>query len=212
MPLQGGTGLGKPLKSTIHPLRTEIPIYLGAEGPKNVALAGRDLRRLAAAVLLAQGGRASTAAASPRASPPAATRARPTRFEVACHDDRSSPATTSSSAPTWSARSSPCTPAAWAPRAPTSTSRCSPGWATRTWPPRSRSSTSPGKRQEAAAAIPLAMVEDVALVGPPDKIRDELTRGGRRASPRSSSAVRQVAADLRRAGARLKELTSVIAE
>src|SRR5829696_940151 len=39
MPLQGGTGLGKPLKSTIHPFRTEIPIYLGAEGPKNVALA-----------------------------------------------------------------------------------------------------------------------------------------------------------------------------
>jgi alkanesulfonate monooxygenase SsuD/methylene tetrahydromethanopterin reductase-like flavin-dependent oxidoreductase (luciferase family) len=31
-----------------------------------------------------------------------------------------------------------------------------------------------GKKQEAAAAIPLAMVEDVALVGPPDKIRAEL--------------------------------------
>ncbi len=40
MPYVGGTGLGKPLKSTIHPFRTEIPIYLGAEGPKNVALAG----------------------------------------------------------------------------------------------------------------------------------------------------------------------------
>ena len=39
MPYPGGTGLGKPLKSTIHPFRTEIPIYLGAEGPKNVALA-----------------------------------------------------------------------------------------------------------------------------------------------------------------------------
>jgi F420-dependent oxidoreductase-like protein len=39
MPFVGGTGLGKPLKSTIHPFRTEIPIYLGAEGPKNVALA-----------------------------------------------------------------------------------------------------------------------------------------------------------------------------
>ena len=31
-----------------------------------------------------------------------------------------------------------------------------------------------GKKAEAAAAIPLAMVEDVALVGPPAKIRDEL--------------------------------------
>src|SRR5207248_8064905 len=27
-----------PLKSSIHPLREEIPIYLGAEGPKNIAL------------------------------------------------------------------------------------------------------------------------------------------------------------------------------
>jgi F420-dependent oxidoreductase-like protein len=36
---KGGTGLGKPLRSILHPYRTEIPIYLGAEGPKNVALA-----------------------------------------------------------------------------------------------------------------------------------------------------------------------------
>lgn len=36
LPYPGGTGLGKPLKITVHPLRSEIPIYLGAEGPKNV--------------------------------------------------------------------------------------------------------------------------------------------------------------------------------
>ena len=35
----GSLGFGKPLKMITHPLRTEIPIYLGAEGPKNVALA-----------------------------------------------------------------------------------------------------------------------------------------------------------------------------
>ena len=39
LPLPGGTGLAKPLKSSIHPLREDIPIYLGAEGPKNIALA-----------------------------------------------------------------------------------------------------------------------------------------------------------------------------
>ncbi len=39
LPYPGGAGLGKPLKSTVHPLRADIPIYLGAEGPKNVALA-----------------------------------------------------------------------------------------------------------------------------------------------------------------------------
>ncbi|MCP5034748.1 MAG: LLM class F420-dependent oxidoreductase [Actinomycetia bacterium] len=38
LPYEGGTGLGKPLKSTVHPLRADIPIYLGAEGPKNVAM------------------------------------------------------------------------------------------------------------------------------------------------------------------------------
>jgi F420-dependent oxidoreductase-like protein len=39
LPYPDGTGLGKPLKSTIHPVRDDIPIFLGAEGPKNVALA-----------------------------------------------------------------------------------------------------------------------------------------------------------------------------
>jgi len=39
LPLPDGTGLGKPLKSSIHPLREDIPIFLGAEGPKNIALA-----------------------------------------------------------------------------------------------------------------------------------------------------------------------------
>ncbi|MEU1314427.1 LLM class F420-dependent oxidoreductase [Streptomyces tibetensis] len=31
------TGLGKPLKPITHPLRADLPILLGAEGPKNVA-------------------------------------------------------------------------------------------------------------------------------------------------------------------------------
>ncbi len=35
----GVTGLGKPLKSVLHPLRERIPILLAAQGPKNVALA-----------------------------------------------------------------------------------------------------------------------------------------------------------------------------
>ena len=35
----GSVGLGKPLKIMTHPLRADIPIYLGAEGPKNVRLA-----------------------------------------------------------------------------------------------------------------------------------------------------------------------------
>jgi len=40
LPYEGAdaTGLGKPLRSTVHPLRANLPIYLAAEGPKNVAL------------------------------------------------------------------------------------------------------------------------------------------------------------------------------
>ncbi len=36
---EGAWGLGKPLKPITHPLRADLPIYLGAEGPKNVAMA-----------------------------------------------------------------------------------------------------------------------------------------------------------------------------
>jgi len=35
----GSWGMGKPLKPITHPLRADLPILLGAEGPKNVALA-----------------------------------------------------------------------------------------------------------------------------------------------------------------------------
>jgi F420-dependent oxidoreductase-like protein len=32
----GSWGMGKPLKSITHPLRADVPIFIGAEGPKNV--------------------------------------------------------------------------------------------------------------------------------------------------------------------------------
>jgi F420-dependent oxidoreductase-like protein len=35
----GVAGLGKPMKASIRPLREDIPVFLAAEGPKNVALA-----------------------------------------------------------------------------------------------------------------------------------------------------------------------------
>ncbi|MBJ7287673.1 LLM class F420-dependent oxidoreductase [Williamsia sp.] len=36
----GSTGLGKSLKPITHPVRPDLPIWLGAEGPKNIALTG----------------------------------------------------------------------------------------------------------------------------------------------------------------------------
>ncbi|CAN5487472.1 hypothetical protein BH23ACT9_BH23ACT9_22080 [soil metagenome] len=35
---EGATGLGKPLKSILHPVRNRIPIYLASIGPKNIQL------------------------------------------------------------------------------------------------------------------------------------------------------------------------------
>jgi F420-dependent oxidoreductase-like protein len=39
IPVSDGTGFGKAIKSNVRPRRSEIPIYFGAQGPKNVALA-----------------------------------------------------------------------------------------------------------------------------------------------------------------------------
>jgi F420-dependent oxidoreductase-like protein len=39
LPIRGGAQLGKALKLIVRPLRADVPIYLGAEGPKNVAMA-----------------------------------------------------------------------------------------------------------------------------------------------------------------------------
>ena len=38
IPTQGGSGLGKPIKLIVHPVRRDIPIYVGASGPKNLAM------------------------------------------------------------------------------------------------------------------------------------------------------------------------------
>jgi F420-dependent oxidoreductase-like protein len=38
LPYPGGAGLGKAVKSIVHPLREDLPIYLASEGPKNVSL------------------------------------------------------------------------------------------------------------------------------------------------------------------------------
>ena len=39
LPAVGGSGLGLPLKAEVVPLRADLPIYLAAMGPKNVSLA-----------------------------------------------------------------------------------------------------------------------------------------------------------------------------
>ena len=38
LPADEGSGLGKALRSTVHPLRSDLPIHLAAEGPRNIAM------------------------------------------------------------------------------------------------------------------------------------------------------------------------------
>ncbi len=38
LPADQGSGLGKALRSTVHPLRADLPVHLAAEGPRNIAL------------------------------------------------------------------------------------------------------------------------------------------------------------------------------
>ena len=59
------------------------------------------------------------------------------------------------------------------PGGATSTPTCSPAWATPRRCEKIQDLYLAGRKDEAIAPCPLAMVEDVALVGPIDKIREE---------------------------------------
>ena len=174
MPLQGGAGLGKALKSTVHPLRNEIPIYLAAEGPKNVALAAeicdgwlplffspkedgfyRDCLR--------QGFEASGDAGKADRFEVTATVTVIPGDDVEKCADMVRPLL-ALYAGGMGAKGANFHYEVFA--------RMGYGDVA----DRVQELYLQGKKAEAAAAIPLAMVEDVALVGPPDKIRGELDR------------------------------------
>ena len=74
---EGSVGLGKPLKPIVHPLRADVPIWLGAEGPKNVADDRRDRRRLDPDLLHARSRRRCTSRGWTRGSPGPGARAYP---------------------------------------------------------------------------------------------------------------------------------------
>lgn len=42
VPARDGRGLGKPLKANVRPLRPDVPLYLAAMGPRNVTLAAAE--------------------------------------------------------------------------------------------------------------------------------------------------------------------------
>jgi F420-dependent oxidoreductase-like protein len=174
LPLSGGTGLGKALKSTVHPLRPEIPIHIAAEGPKNVALAA-EIGDGWLPLFFAPKEDAFYRECLQRGFAASGDPTKAERFEV-----------TSSAMIVVGDDVEACA------------DRIRPNLALYAGGMGARGANFhfevfarmgyedvankvqelylDGRKEEAAAAIPLAMVSDVALVGPIEKIREELPR------------------------------------
>jgi F420-dependent oxidoreductase-like protein len=167
----GATGLGKPLKSILHPFRENQPIFIAAEGPKNVALTGEVADGWTAFYISPQ----SDAYYRARLEEGFALRAggRPDNFEVvgqiyfSVGDDIEAAAdrVRSHIAFMTGGMGAPGTNFHYDAMArigfEAECARIFELWST-------------GDRKGAAAAVPLKMVEAVALVGPFDKIRSDL--------------------------------------
>ena len=167
------TGLGKPLRSTVHPLRADLPIYLAAEGPKNVALAAEiadgwlpflfsPRANAEFAGYLDEGFARRDPALRPRAEFEVAV-----QLAVVPHPDVEAAADLvrptialyvgGMGAKEVNFHRNVLDRLGYA-------DACA----------RIQGLYLAGRKKEAIAAVPTALVEEVALVGPPEKIRDEL--------------------------------------
>jgi F420-dependent oxidoreductase-like protein len=174
LPVDGGAGLGKPLRSTVHPRRADLPIYLAAEGPKNVALAAEIAdgwlplffspktdafyREALAEGFARPGARRTPEDFRVQASLPvlvdddverAADRVRPF-LALYVGGMGAKDANFHNQVFVRMGREAECA--------------------------RIQELYLEGRKKEAVAAVPTAMVEDVALVGPMDKLRDDAKR------------------------------------
>lgn len=174
MPFPGGAGLGKPLKSTVHPLRNEIPIYLAAEGPKNVALSA-EICDGWLPLFFSPKEDAFYRQCLDEGFAKAADPSKKDNFEIAATvmlvpgDDAEACANLvrpflALYAGGMGARGANFHFEVFARMGYEDVAT------------KVQELYLDGRKDEAAAAIPLEMVEDVALVGPIDKIRDELPR------------------------------------
>jgi F420-dependent oxidoreductase-like protein len=174
LPYPGGTGLGKPLRSITHPLRPDIPILLTAEGPKNVALAAEIADGWLAAFYSPGNDAVHRQALDEGFARPGARRSA-ADFEVMCS-----------------------VPVAIGADAEAAADTVRPHLALYIGGMGARSRNFhrevfvrlgyeaecehildlylSGHKPQAEAAVPLRMVEEVALVGPAEKIRDDLAR------------------------------------
>ena len=174
LPYPGGTGLGKALKSIVHPLRPDLPIILGAEGLKNVALCA-EIADGWLPIFYAPGHDAAYRAALAEGFARPGARRTAEQFEVIS-----------------------TAPVVIDEDVERARRLCAPvdgalhrrhGCARRELPLRRvrpdgfrggrdkiQDAYLDGRKDEAAALVPTELVEAICLVGPKDKIRDDLDR------------------------------------
>ena len=174
LPYPGGTGLGKPLKSTVHPLRPDMPIHLAAEGPKNVALAAEICDGWLPFWFSPKSDAFYRKALEEGFSREGARRTIDD-FEVECPV----PVVIGDDPETAADQVRPLLGLYVGGMGAKGANFHFEVLARMGWESvceQVQDLYLRGRRHEALAAIPLEMVEDVALVGPVDKIRDELPR------------------------------------
>jgi F420-dependent oxidoreductase-like protein len=171
LPYPDGTGLGKPLKSTVHPVRDDIPIFLGAEGPKNVALAAEICDGWLALFSPRNAGFYKDALAEGFARPNA--RRSWDDFEIAAtvpvviHDDTEQAA--DFLRPMYALYFG-----GMGARNANFHHDVAVRLGYESEAKRIQDLYLEGKKDEAAAAVPTQLVEELALIGPEEKIRDDL--------------------------------------
>jgi len=172
IPYPGGTGLGKPVKSITHPLRADLPIYVASEGPKNVALTAEIADGWLAIYFSPRVDDFYRDALNEGFARPGARRTLDA-FEIAAtvpvilHDNAEEAADMLRPVLAlyiggMGARDMNFHANVFARMGYEGEAR------------KIQELFLDGKKEEAAAVVPTQLVEDVALVGPPEKIRDDL--------------------------------------
>jgi F420-dependent oxidoreductase-like protein len=169
LPLRAGSEAVRPLTSMVRPLRRDLPIVLGAEGPKNVALARETADGWIATWYSPYHDSQYRAALAEGAARPNAWRA-DEDFEVmgavpvVLHDDTESAA--DHLRPVFASFIGPPGRNFHAQAIARMGHEAVVARVGKLW--------SEGNHREAAAAIPTWLVEQLALIGPPGKVREEL--------------------------------------
>jgi F420-dependent oxidoreductase-like protein len=172
LPLPDGSGLGKPLRSNLPPLRPDLPIHLAAEGPRNVSLAA-EIADGWHALFFSPDHAVSYQAALDEGF--AIRGGRPEHFEVVA----TAPVVIADDLEVAADRLRPTIALYVGGMGAPTTNFHNNVFARQGWEAEAATIQQlylSGDRKGAIAAVPTAMMEQVALLGPAGKIREELSR------------------------------------